>query len=190
MWQESHTDSFVKPDIVTLRTLMKAWISSGNPDAPERCEALVEDWIHYTGDSRGIRKSLIHVWALSNPSQAEAYLKDLAQRHLENPEGEPLDTIAWNRVISAYAIQHQQPRKAADLLQDFWEYSSQFANNKTHPDLFSYNSVLEGWARLGNATEANKTFARLQTATSTSPNIISYTSAMKANGADLETVEE
>lgn len=192
MWQESNSDNLVKPDVVTLRTLLKAWVLSGYPDAPERCEALVEEWIKNKGDSRGIRKSFIHIWALSDPTQAEAYLKDMARRHKENPEEEdPPDTIAWNRVISAFAIQYKQPHRAARLLEDFWDFSSQLASNSNiRPDLFSYNSVLEGWARVGDATEANKTLARLQKAKSISPNIISYTSAMKANGADIETVDK
>lgn len=196
MWEESRTDSLIKPDVVTLRTLMKAWVMSDHPEGPENCEKLAEEWIKRTGKSKGIRKSLIHVWALANPTQAEAYLKDLALRHFQNPDLEEApDTIAWNRVISAYAIRHNQPRKAADLLEEFWDFSTKLRETNADettiiPDLFSYNSVLEGWARQENATEANKTFLRLQTAASTSPNIISYTSAIKANSQDFAEVEK
>jgi pentatricopeptide repeat protein len=194
MWKESQQDVLLRPDIVTLRTLMKAWVTSGRAQAVERCEGLVDEWMDHHNKSstihnsdsdhhgtKGIRKSLIYAWALQDPAQAEAYLKDMAERHLENKLEEAPDTITWNRVILAYAIAHGQPEQAARLLKDFWDYSQINNNNNDyiHPDLFSYNSVLEGLARIGNADQAKKTFTRLQMAKSTSPNIISYTSAIK-----------
>lgn len=210
MWKESEQDSLLRPDLVTLRTMFKAHIQAGRQDdgsastkeAPEACEALVVDWKRRTQSSstQGIYQSLIHAWAHADPLQSEVYLKTMAQQCLEG-EGEGPDTVAWNRVISAYAIRHGQPYKAAQLLEQFWEYSQLLEERASaesdsnirvnaQPDLFSYNSVMEGWARVANAKEANKTLSRLQTATSTSPNIISYTTAIKANISNWERVQE
>jgi pentatricopeptide repeat protein len=211
MWEESKQDSLLRPDIVTLRTMFKAWIQKSRQkhsvgdeagdEIPNACEALVQDWKERNRSTKGIYKSLIHAWAHVNPLQSEVYLKYMAQGYLEGRDDEGPDTVAWNRVISAYAIVHDQPYKASQLLREFWQYTNAleaFKSNENiicktvtaQPDLFSYNSVLEGWARRGNAKEANKTLTRLQTASSTSPNIISYTSAIKANGSDWRRVKE
>jgi pentatricopeptide repeat protein len=203
MWEESKQDSLLRPDVVTIRTMFKAHIRASRRDesrsmeAPQACEALAEDWKRRSQSSstQGIYQSLIHAWAHSDPLQSEVYLKTMAQRCLEGDgEEEGPDTVAWNRVISAYAIGHGQPYKAAQLLEEFWHYSQLLGESGARmiaqPDLFSYNSVLEGWARASNYKEANKTFTRLQTASSTAPNIISYTSAIKANGTNWERVQE
>jgi pentatricopeptide repeat protein len=211
MWKESQTDNLIQPDLVTVRTLIKAWSKSGRRDAAAHAEALVDEWMHYTtttpttttpgnnnNNTQGLGNALIHVWAKEDPRQAQAYLQNMAQRHLEHPEQhEAPDTLAWNRVISAYAIRHGQPAQAAALLEDFWEFADAHSfDHKIYPDLFSYNAVLEGWSRVGNAVEANKTWTRLQMgggtaqSTLTLPNIMSYTSVIKANGGDLERVDE
>ena len=213
MWEESTNDPMVRPDLITLRTLMKIWVQSGHPDAAEHCEDLVDEWIQRTAitsndnneaalsSSNGIRKSLIHVWALKDPMQAEAYLKDMIHRASNsssssggqnNMEDDTPDTIAWNRVISAYAITHGRPEDAARLLGEFWAYSKKNKNNTIRPDPFSYSSVIEGWARVGNVAEANRTMKELQRLSMIHPNIVSYTSAMKANVAadDVRMVEQ
>ena len=246
MWQESKQDSLVRPDEVTLRTMLKANVLTGHELAPQRCEALVKEWaedhnpdnhnkskIHNTNNNdQGERQtindpngtlllSLIHVWALHDPYVAESYLKELARRYLSGHSHNPPDTIAWNRVVSAYAIAHNQPEKGQQVLEDFWEFYQQvhapgnndgdistYDGNATINDLFSspskcdtiwkvippnlqtYNALLEGYARQENANEANRVLSRLQMVDSTSPNIATYTSAIKANGRDLKKVQE
>jgi pentatricopeptide repeat protein len=249
MWQESKQDSLVRPDEVTLRTMLKANVLTGHELAPQRCEALVEEWAEYHSHNKSnilhnndndndndndqeerqtindpngtLLLSLIHVWALHDPYVAESYLKELTRRYLSGHSHNPPDTIAWNRVVSAYAIAHNQPEKGHQVLEDFWEFYQQvhapdnndgdistYYGNATINDVFSspskydtiwkvsppnlqsYNALLEGYARQENANEANMVFSRLQMVDSTSPNIATYTSAIKANGRDLKKVQE
>jgi len=245
MWQESKQDSLVRPDKVTLRTMLKANVLTGHELAPQRCEALVEEWGKYENrnnsniyneqeecqtinDPNGtLLLSLVHVWALHDPYVAESYLKELSRRYISGKSYDPPDTIAWNRVVSAYAIVHNQPERAHQVLEDFWEFyqnvhglvDGTLNNNKgyaatnndgngivsdvnapsskynsiwkvSHPNLHTYNAVLEGYARQENAHEANKVLSRLQMVASTSPNIVTYTSAIKANRRDLPRVQE
>ena len=266
MWQEASQDSLVRPDEITLRIMLKANVFTGHELAPQRCESLVEEWANYHNTNRNdsnnthkleqehqtindpkgtLLQSLIHVWALHDPQVAESYLKELARRYLSGQSYNPPDTIAWNRVVSAYAIAHDQPSKGHQVLEDFWEFYQQAhglveatassatsapdnsANSgintksnslqlssatatssnkegsinvslakdnaiwKVHqPNLQTYNALLEGYARQNNAREANKIFERLQNVGSTSPNIATYTSAIKANGPDLERVKD
>ncbi|CAJ1945497.1 unnamed protein product [Cylindrotheca closterium] len=206
MWEESKTDSLLRPDIATLRTIFKVYIQTSlqtgqtieSMGAPEACEALVDDWKKRSQSSsiRGVYDALIHVWAHFDPIQSEIYLKSLARQRVEK-QGPGPDTVSWNRVISAYSILHDQPSKAAELLEEFWHYTqlleeigSMEGVSDARPDLVSYNSVLEGWARIRNTDETDKVFRRLQMSTSTSPNIVSYTSMIKANGSNWERVQE
>jgi pentatricopeptide repeat protein len=274
MWKESKQDSLVRPDGITLRIMLKANVFTGHVLAAQRCEALVDEWAKYhnsnsqpndsdksqkhdgdqqtINDPRGtLLQSLIHVWALHDPLIAESYLKELARRYLSGESQNPPDTIAWNRVISAYAIAYNQPGKGLEVLEDFWEFYRQAhgLNNTTsttitasadlensadtgsintksnslklsnaiavssskdvsgitenlssaldsaiwkvhQPNLQTYNALLEGYARQNNVRQANKIFDRVQNATSMSPNIATYTSAIKANGRDLEKVKD
>ena len=143
MWKESNHDSLIRPDEITLRIMFKANIFTGHALAAQRCEALMDEWVEYHSDQLngsdkskeygidkkvvndprgGILQSLIHVWALHDPQTAESYLKELARRYLSGESYNPPDTIAWNRVISAYAISYHQPEKAHELLEDFWNF--------------------------------------------------------------------
>ncbi|KAL3918529.1 MAG: hypothetical protein SGILL_004195, partial [Bacillariaceae sp.] len=150
-------------------------------------------------------QSLIHVWATFDPKLAESYLKELAEGVLSGKAYEPPTTIDWNRVISAYSIVYDQPAEGHRVLEDFWAFydkvnaasgssedgdSSHFVNawKVGAPNLRSYNSVLEGYARQLNSEEANKIFSRLHMVTSTSPSIATYTSVIKANAKDLKMV--
>ena len=266
MWKESKQDSLVRPDEITLRIMLKANVFTGHVLAPQRCEALVDEWAKYNDDSldnfdkatedetklptlddpRGtLIQSLIHVWALHDPKIAESYLKELARRYLSGASYNPPDTISWNRVISAYSIAYSQPEKGLEILEDFWEFyrqahglddtasatkttSSESKNAadpvgintksnslklsnaraisdstietsssgmdsaiwKVHqPNVQTYNSLLEGFARQGNTLEANKIFERMSNSASISPNIATFTSAIKANGYDFDKVK-
>ncbi|KAL3931122.1 MAG: hypothetical protein SGBAC_011453 [Bacillariaceae sp.] len=206
MWEESKNDSLLRPDIVTLRTMFKVYIQASlqtgrglqNMEAPEACEALVDDWKKQSQSSsvKGVYEALIHAWAHFDPLQSEIYLKSLARERVEK-EGSGPDTVSWNRVISAYAILHDQPSKAAELLEEFWHYSILLEDigsiegvSDARPDLVSYNSVLEGWARIRNTDEAEKVFRRIQMSSSTPPNIVSYTSMIKASGTNWKRVQE
>ena len=247
LWQESAQDSVIRPDEVTLRTMLKAHVLTGHDLAPQRCEVLVEDWIKHQNynsnsnipydhqeeyqtiyDPKGsILLSLVHVWALHDPYVAESYLKELSHRYLSELSYYPPDTVAWDRVISAYAIAHNKPDKARQVLQDWWEFyrsvhglvdsthnntdgdfaarndhkktmatgnsssrAYNFMSRVCHPSLVTYNAVLEGYARQENAYEANNIFSRLKMTSSTSPDIVTYTSTIKANGRDLKKVNE
>ena len=273
MWKESNQDSLVRPDEITLRIMLKAHVFTGHALAAQRCEALVDEWAkHHNGqpdnssksdkgdvgqqgihDPRGtLLQSLIHVWALHDPQIAESYLKELAWRYLSGKSHNPPDTIAWNRVVSAYSIAYNQPEKGLEVLESFWEFyrrahglrntayattitqsldvenisDSASINTKSNsmklsnaiaissskedsgitedspkaidsaiwkvhqPNLQTYNALLEGYARQSNAREANKIFERVQNASSMSPNIATYTSTIKANGSDLNKVDD
>ncbi|KAG7347484.1 PPR: pentatricopeptide repeat domain containing protein [Nitzschia inconspicua] len=233
MWQEAKRDSLVRPDIVTIRTMFKAHVATRHELAPQRCEQLMGEWIRNqqstTDDGANnndelplnqsynqqqqianVLLSLVHVWATYNPQVAEAYLKQLADSFVSGTIHVPPDTIAWNRVISAYAITHSQPDQGHRVLEDFWKFyqhvhepaadesiseanqysfaSSSNAWKVGPPNLSSYNAVLEGYALQGNASEAQKMYDRLEMASSTSPSIETYTSLIKAYGKDLETI--
>jgi pentatricopeptide repeat protein len=221
--EESKHDPMIRPDVITLKAIFKSYMSSGRPDAPQQCERLVEEWVRWkdAGDQHpgwtsarmstsytSVMESLVHVWAHYDPENAERYIHEIARRFLSVKDSniplsecsEPPGTVTWNRVISSYAIIHDDPSSAQKVLKDFldfhWQANQQGDGETLHPyawkvgrpDLWSYNALLEGYARQKNALEANKLFARLQQVQIISPNIQSYTSVMKANEDDLATV--
>jgi pentatricopeptide repeat protein len=217
MWEESQQDALIRPDIVTIRSLFKAHVATGHSLAPQRCEELVEEWLKYNNartntdqhfkeeqQMSSMLQCLIHVWAKFDPKLAESYLKELADGVLEGKAYEPPSSSDWNRVISAYSIVHDQPAEGHRVLEDFWDFYDQISDSlgekvkATHfmnawkvgaPNLRSYNSVLEGYARQRNSIEANKVFSRLQMVASTSPSIATYTSVIKANAKNLKLVD-
>jgi pentatricopeptide repeat protein len=131
----------------------------------------------------------------------------------------PPRTSDWNQVISALSIQHGLPSQGEEVLHDFQVFSSKLRqliasefettaeqslilrNEHTtrqqdlrliqipQPDIFSFNSVMEGWALLGDAEQANRIYDSIRSGkNSMRPNIVTFTSAMKANRADLSRV--
>ena len=57
-------------------------------------------------------------------------------------------------------------------------------------DIFSFNSLLEGWALVGDSDQANRIYDSIQSGKDMMrPNIVTFTSAMKANRADLSRVQ-
>jgi pentatricopeptide repeat protein len=187
-------------------TLMQKWLNHNSMDN----DLSSANYQSYSRQQKvaNAQISLIHVWATYNPCVAHSYLKRLADSFLLGTTHVPPDTITWNRVISSYAIVHSLPDKGHQVLEDFWTFYQTVhklqsdrqdddtlsslpsnASKVSPPNLSSYNSVLEGYALKENAVEANKIFSRVEMASSTSPSIATYTSIIKANGRDLETVD-
>jgi hypothetical protein len=86
MRSEGRTNSFIKPDRITLRNMFQA-ISlhassnqeqhgGGVVEAARECEQLVQHYLTESSlhDAMPIYQALIHVWALADPWQARAYL--------------------------------------------------------------------------------------------------------------------
>jgi len=170
MWEESSHDSLIRPDEITLRIMFKANIFTGHALAAQRCEILMDEWVEYhsnqlngsnkckeygidkkdINDPRGgILQSLIHVWALHDPQIAESYLKELVRRYLSGESYNPPDTIAWNRLISAYAISYNQPEKAHELLEYFWNFYRQAHGLNDTP-----SSIIAKSTDIGNAVDS------------------------------------
>jgi len=197
MWKESERDPLLKPNLVSIRTLFKALIC--HSDGPDQCEQLVDEWIQkYKMSPQGLESALIHVWALEDPNQAKVYLKGMTATSISDPTAECPDTVTWNRVMSAYAAHYEQPDVAAELLEDFWVWSDRLKGQKMEslttraipePDLFSYNIILDGWARIGNATKAEELLRAMQVSSATRPNVMSYTSVLQAYGSNVGEVE-
>lgn len=152
MWKESQHDALIRPDAVTIRTLFKAHVATGHQRAPQRCEALMEEWLRYNNADQSVNnnnnnditssdhfkeeqqtstmlQSLIHVWATFDPKLAESYLKELVEGVLAGKAYEPPTTIDWNRVISAYSIAHGLPAEGHRVLEDFWNFHDQVNNH-------------------------------------------------------------
>lgn len=182
MWQESLLDGLVQPDHVTLRTMIQATVQQKTQqqqyqeprDISKACLDLVheyfskkkgsinddddddedgaDDWGE--GGSAYVYPLLIHTLARIDPYQAQYFLQEMANQHLEYRQNggrpavssnthntahhhhhsppPPPSVKDWNVVISALAMDHGQPLEAEHVLEHFVQFSRDQAERVSH----------------------------------------------------------
>ena len=190
------------------KALIYAWMGTH----PQRAEQYLFQWV-----TEYLQRQTTHIDVLSTVSstststssqqphqQAHSHSHSQPSSSSSSSSLEPShatipDVIIWNRIIDAY-VKRGNPQRGAELLEELWKFQerilSPYHRERCKPTVVTYNIILDGWARVGNGDAADKLLHHMRTLSSSSssssvrPNIISYTTTMKANMNRTERVEE
>ncbi|CAJ1954115.1 unnamed protein product [Cylindrotheca closterium] len=142
----------VRPDVVSIGSVIHAWVESNHPEAPKRAE----EWMNVCTKFLNIQPttqlytSVISAWGKQGDARrAQDWMNRLRQRNLE------VDLGAWNGLLSAYAHSNKQqtkrrgPSPAKQAEQILKEMKRRHDNGELAqaPDVVSHTIVLDAWSR-------------------------------------------
>jgi pentatricopeptide repeat protein len=138
-----------------------SWAATQRPDAPERAEALLRQFL---------QTELLNQDSSSSSSSHGNNNSDPVI--LEQP---PSVVAAQNAVLSVWARSTHRPDAISHMKQ-------QLVSSMTNPDLVSYNTLLDGYARRGLTSEARALFDTMKKHNNRDlrPNLGSYNALLRA----------
>uniref|UniRef100_A0A7S1CV07 Pentacotripeptide-repeat region of PRORP domain-containing protein n=1 Tax=Skeletonema marinoi TaxID=267567 RepID=A0A7S1CV07_9STRA len=192
----------IEPDKVSCTSILTAWANSGERDAGERAEQLLqrmEDM--YSRGNLGIKpdtvtyNAVIKVWGRCGSRQAgersEALLRKMFKLYEEGNADVRPDDVTFNSVIHNIANSNEpdSPKRANRLLEQM-EQSYEAGIIAAKPDIISYNSVLDAFAkshRPGAAADAEEMLDNLENSYDSGvwniePDVYSYNIVISAWG--------
>jgi pentatricopeptide repeat protein len=181
-----------QPDSISFGTVLKAWVRSKRPEAPERADALLAKLqeLHDAGWEQCkpdvvTYASVMQCHAKSKrrdaPEKAEALLRRIIRLANEGQPDMAPDTVCWNSAINAWAQRGNGER--AEAL--FKEMLTNYIQDKqaAAPNLITFTAVLSAWAKTSNNAQAPERAELLlqrmgqlsqSGALDVKPNVISY----------------
>jgi len=151
---EMHT----KPDAYAYTTVINAWAQSGQKDfAAERAQEILNRLENDPNVQSDIHAytACMSAWVKSYNPKAVDQIEALMER-MESLDHVEINLMAYNTYIHALAVHGStrgMPKKANDLL-DSLEQRFQTGQINFAPNIFSYNLVLEAWARSSEESAA------------------------------------
>lgn len=195
---EKDKDSAIRPNSVTLNTVILALAKKGDAEEAEkllnRMEEMYQNGHTDCGPNTITFNSCIHAFAKAKqPEKAEEILRRmmLQSRQGDEPRDDiKADTIAFNTVLHAWAIsrRHGGAQRSQQLL-NHMEKLYHAGNNDVKPDVFSYTTVISAWAvdeRDKNAVDrAVELLHRMEQSCAVGdedmcPNTVAYTTVINA----------
>lgn len=169
MFHESHENQnfFVQPTTVSVGVVMKAWVTSGRSDSPQRIEAWFErlhscheqGWLNLRPNTV-VYNMLIHALAeQKDATRAEEVLQSL----LLSQNGVGPDSISFSTVLLAYTrLETLEAMQKADTLLNQMIELYEAGLESAKPNVISFSTLMQGHAQLGQGEEAEKLLRRLQ----------------------------
>jgi pentatricopeptide repeat protein len=149
LFLDGHEDLLPTSD--NVNAIMRAWVKRGNP---ERAEALLHSLFPRSVDSSSFL-IVLSAWSKSRSPQSRTRIKALLskiQRSVEAGDFQVRSTSSINRIAQYFANStHDEVPEHAEALLRCLESS-----NAAHPDVVTYNTVMNAWASVGNAFRAEK----------------------------------
>jgi pentatricopeptide repeat protein len=155
----------LRPSAATaFTTCITAWSWAATPDAPERAEALLRQLLQ--------TELLHHDSSSSGSSHGNNHNNSSDPALLEQP---PSVVAAQNAALSVWARSTHRPDAISHMQQHF-------VSSMKNPDLDSYNTLLDGYARQGLTSEARALFDTMKKHTNRDlhPNLASYNVLLRA----------
>jgi hypothetical protein len=189
--EEDDDDAGLAPNTRSFTLVINAWAetekSSKSGKGAERAEQILEDMINrYIERGEDVMPntttftSCIKAWSMSirypgHEERAQAVFEKMADLYGET-KNDALKPNAWaaNTLISAWAKSHTSDsvERAEAVLQRLKEFCE--------PDLHTYNSIIDVYAKKEYAMKAQAVFDELAESSSLQPDLISYNTLLGA----------
>ena len=154
-------ESPVSPDSTSINTVINAWTKSGQPNAPQRAEAILEHMLRPDtpwqegGKPLGIRptsatfNSVMNAWTKTRNPEAAKHCRHLFDLMANNKVAQiHPDFITYNIMIHALSLSNQEdaPEHAEILLQEMHQ-KFKAGNARIQPNTKTYGSMINVWKR-------------------------------------------
>jgi len=168
----------VRPDVQTFSTVIKAWSRSKDPAAPERAEMLLKQMEDMSSDCghgndwEKIRPNIVTYntvlssWARSGRPDAGERAESILEGMMMGKNAP--DVVSFNIVLNCWAkSNHELAAERAEAILEGMLLEHQKSRQQRRsgggelfpsPDIVSYNTVLNAWAKTGNWERAEKLF--------------------------------
>jgi pentatricopeptide repeat protein len=166
MLEESKTHSLIRPSTMSFGSVMHAWVLSGRSQAPQK----IEEWLqrllklHDEGWSDLQPNTVIYNMLLNSYArvgkvdQAQKILDDMLEKGPVYP-----DQTSFTTVLHAHAkSQHAKAGERAEALLTRMQQLYQEGESSVKPNVLSYTSVMECWARGANGERAEQLLHHLE----------------------------
>ena len=154
-------ESPVTPDSTSINTVINAWTKSGQPNAPQRAEAILEHMLRPDsswqegGKPLGIRptsitfNSVMSAWTKTRKPEAAEHCQRLFDLMINNDVSQIYpDFVTYNIMIHAWSFSNQEdaPERAETLLQEMY-HKYRAGNARIRPNSKTYGSLINVWSR-------------------------------------------
>lgn len=152
----------IRPNTVIWCQILKAWKKSDAQDAPEQADTVLKRMRDQGVEpDRLVFNSMIHVHALKgNTGRSEDFLRQMLEDYENGNERVKPVTISCNMVLLSYLKSSQ--RDDAERAEQFLDLMREGTIPDVQPDYVSYNTVMECFAKVGDAKGAEAVMERMK----------------------------
>lgn len=160
-----HQTEDMQVDVISLNTVILAFAKAGEFAQAEDLLRQMQDRDDLPDPDVITYNSVLYSFCVSDDPTAAIQAENLLREMMASKGKVTADTTSFNTVIFAFSqqVNHKTSsaaRRAQELL-DHMEQLSAAGNANIDPDVYSYTTVIQAWARCGQAAEAHKTLDRM-----------------------------
>lgn len=191
----NHNLKDLEPDVISLSSLVLAWVNSRAPEAVEKALCIL-DYMEKEGFDPStitynkVLLSFVHSTLPDKAVKAEALIKRMSLRHREENKDCAPDIYSFQSLIAAWSRTKMSgtPQKAEEVLH-FLDSQSEKGRKNLTPNAHCYTAAMHAWSNSieddkgRRAYELLQKMNRLYEATkrkNLKPNVVAYTAVINA----------
>lgn len=178
-----HQTEEIQVDVISLNTVILAFAKTGNYPQAEELLRQMQERDDLPDPDIVTFNSLLYAFSVSPDPSAAVQAENLLKEMMSPRCDVAVDTTSFNTVIFAWSqvanSEDLSPARRAQQLLEHIEQLSAAGNSNVDPDVYSYTTVIQAWARSGQSVRAQKILDRM-TARGLVPNRFTYTAVMSA----------
>ena len=173
----------MKPDVISFNTVILAFAKKGNHKRARHIIQTMKVRDDYPNPDTLTYNALLYALAQSKARGTTKEADDLLREMINNKYNVPVDTTSFNTVIHAWSQGANKFNvKAAHRAQQLFDEMEELAlagNTSVRPDLYTYTTLIQAWARCEQALRCQKLLDSM-TLKGLLPNRITYTAVMSS----------
>ena len=165
----------MRPDVVFITTIIRAWARSGRMEAPEMAEALLQlmheydqtyGWYECAPNTLSYQECMDAWYRSRRPEACDEMHRLLNEMKTSSVQQVKPDRVSYSYVINCYANNRQDrgkgSQKAYDLLMEMLQLYQEGGNELVAPNTANFSKVMYSLATKGKVDEVLNLFDRLK----------------------------
>lgn len=180
-------DEILKPDLISYNTLIKSISKSGMPGCFNEVRSLIKEMERegYKPDTityHSVMYSMVKSGARGAVNMVEDMVDDMEQKFRDGETDVRPNEITFNILLHAYAMSNDPDSavKAEKVLGKMIALSEQGNRKDAAPSLISFTTVMDAYAKTGQAEAAESLFHKLKGFKRIGANAVSYNTVLNA----------
>ena len=178
-----HPTDEVQVDVISLNTVILAFAKAGDYPQAEDLLRQMQDRDDLPDPDAITYNSVLYAFGVSSDPSAAIQAENLLREMMTQQSKVAVDTISFNTVIYAWSkLVDSETQSAAERAQQLLDHMEQLwaaGHSNVDPDVYSYTTVIQAWARCGQANKARTILTRM-TDRGLEPNKYTYTAVLSS----------